>query len=403
MVTNNIWKKNLFILSIAVFIAGIAFSEIMPFLPLYVASLGDFSHQELNFWSGFIYAGMYIVSAITSPLWGKLADKKGRKLMILRASFGMAIAIGAMGLVTNVYQLFALRCLQGLFAGFVSNSNALIATQTPKEKAGQAMGTMASSVTAGTLLGPLVGGFLASIFSYRITFFITGILLFTTFILSFLWVKEDNFVAKNTAKLDKTKDVIKQFNSPILIFGLLITTMIIQAANNSINPIVSLFVKQLLHNHGNVVLISGIIAALPGIATFAVASKFGALGDKIGTHKIIIAGFIAASLFFFATAFVQNTIELGILRFLVGFSDACLFPQVQTMLTKNSPAAITGRVFSWNQSAMYLGNIIGPLIGTTVSGLSNYSMVFLVTAVIVLFNLFLFKINVLNHLQKSKN
>lgn len=375
----------------------------MPFLPLYVASLGDFSHQELNFWSGFIYAGMYIVSAITSPLWGKLADKKGRKLMILRASFGMAIAIGAMGLVTNVYQLFALRCLQGLFAGFVSNSNALIATQTPKEKAGQAMGTMASSVTAGTLLGPLVGGFLASIFSYRITFFITGILLFTTFIMSFLWVKEDNFVAKNTAKLDKTKDVIKQFNSPILIFGLLITTMIIQAANNSINPIVSLFVKQLLHNHGNVVLISGIIAALPGIATFAVASKFGALGDKIGTHKIIIAGFIAASLFFFATAFVQNTIELGILRFLVGFSDACLFPQVQTMLTKNSPAAITGRVFSWNQSAMYLGNIIGPLIGTTVSGLSNYSMVFLVTAVIVLFNLFLFKINVLNHLQKSKN
>lgn len=403
MVTNNIWKKNLFILSIAVFIAGIAFSEIMPFLPLYVASLGDFSHQELNFWSGFIYAGMYIVSAITSPLWGKLADKKGRKLMILRASFGMAIAIGAMGLVTNVYQLFALRCLQGLFAGFVSNSNALIATQTPKEKAGQAMGTMASSVTAGTLLGPLVGGFLASIFSYRITFFITGILLFTTFIMSFLWVKEDNFVAKNTAKLDKTKDVIKQFNSPILIFGLLITTMIIQAANNSINPIVSLFVKQLFHNHGNVVLISGIIAALPGIATFAVASKFGALGDKIGTHKIIIAGFIAASLFFFATAFVQNTIELGILRFLVGFSDACLFPQVQTMLTKNSPAAITGRVFSWNQSAMYLGNIIGPLIGTTVSGLSNYSMVFLVTAVIVLFNLFLFKINVLNHLQKSKN
>lgn len=403
MVTNNIWKKNLFVLSIAVFIAGIAFSEIMPFLPLYVASLGDFSHQELNFWSGFIYAGMYIVSAITSPWWGKLADKKGRKLMILRASFGMAIAIGAMGLVTNVYQLFALRCLQGLFAGFVSNSNALIATQTPKEKAGQAMGTMASSVTAGTLLGPLVGGFLASIFSYRITFFITGILLFTTFIMSFLWVKEDNFVAKNTAKLDKTKDVIKQFNSPILIFGLLITTMIIQAANNSINPIVSLFVKQLLHNHGNVVLISGIIAALPGIATFAVASKFGALGDKIGTHKIIIAGFIAASLFFFATAFVQNTIELGILRFLVGFSDACLFPQVQTMLTKNSPAAITGRVFSWNQSAMYLGNIIGPLIGTTVSGLSNYSMVFLVTAVIVLFNLFLFKINVLNHLQKSKN
>ncbi|KRL63803.1 MFS transporter [Lactobacillus psittaci] len=403
MKADNIWKKNLFILSIAVFIAGIAFSEIMPFLPLYISSLGQFSHQALNFWSGFIYSGMFIISAITSPWWGKLADRKGRKLMILRASLGMAIAIGAMGLVTNVYQLFALRCLQGLFAGFVSNSNALIATQTPKEKAGQAMGTMASSVTAGTLLGPLIGGFLASVFSYRITFFITGFLLFITFIMSLFWVQEDNFVVKNTQDIGKTQDVIKQFKSPTLIFGLLLTTMIIQAANNSINPIVSLFVKQLVHSSGNTIFLSGIIAALPGIATFAVASKFGAIGDKIGTHKIIIAGFIAASIFFFATAFVQNTFELGILRFLVGFSDACLFPQVQTMLTKNSPADVTGRVFSWNQSAMYIGNIAGPLIGTTISGLSNYSMVFISTAIIVLFNLFLFKINVLNHLKDTRN
>lgn len=403
MKADNIWKKNLFILSIAVFIAGIAFSEIMPFLPLYISSLGQFSHQALNFWSGFIYSGMFIISAITSPWWGKLADRKGRKLMILRASLGMAIAIGAMGLVTNVYQLFALRCLQGLFAGFVSNSNALIATQTPKEKAGQAMGTMASSVTAGTLLGPLIGGFLASVFSYRITFFITGFLLFITFIMSLFWVQEDNFVVKNTQDIGKTQDVIKQFKSPTLIFGLLLTTMIIQAANNSINPIVSLFVKQLVHSSGNTIFLSGIIAALPGIATFAVASKFGAIGDKIGTHKIIIAGFIAASIFFFATAFVKNTFELGILRFLVGFSDACLFPQVQTMLTKNSPSNVTGRVFSWNQSAMYIGNIAGPLIGTTISGLSNYSMVFIITAIIVLFNLFLFKINVLNQLKDTRN
>ncbi|APT14381.1 MFS transporter [Lactobacillus jensenii] len=403
MATNTIWKKNLYILSIAVFIAGIAFSEIMPFLPLYVASLGNFSHQKLNFWSGFIYSGMFIISAITSPWWGKLADKKGRKLMILRASCGMAIAIGAMGLVTNVYQLFALRCLQGLFAGFVSNSNALIATQTPKEKAGQAMGTMASSVTAGTLLGPLIGGFLASVFSYRITFFITGFLLFVTFLMSLFWVKEDNFVVKSTNNIGKTKDVIKQFKSPNLIFGLLITTMIIQAANNSINPIVSLFVKQLLHGNGNVVLISGIIAALPGIATFTVASRFGALGDKIGTHKIIVGGFIGASILFLATAFVQNTIELGVLRFLVGFSDACLFPQVQTMLSKNSPASVTGRVFSWNQSAMYIGNIAGPIIGTTISGLSNYNMVFIVTTFLVLFNFLLFKLNVINNLPVSQD
>lgn len=394
-----IWKKNLFVLSIAVFIAGIAFSEIMPFLSLYINTLGNFSHQQLNFWSGIVYSGTFIVSAVVSPWWGKLADKKGRKPMILRAGIGMSVVIACMGLVQNVWQLLLLRMLQGVFAGFISNSNALVATETPKTNSGQALGTIASATTAGTLLGPLVGGALTSIFSYRITFMITGGLLLLCSILVLFFVHEDDFKPVTAKKLDKASGVIKSLRSPHLIFGLLLTTSIIQAANNSINPIVSLYIRQLLNGHGNVVFISGVIAALPGIATFLVASRFGALGDKIGTHKIIVAGFIAASIFFFLTAFVRNTVELGILRFLVGFSDACLFPQVQTMLTKNSPAAVTGRIFSWNQSAMYIGNIVGPLLGSFVSGMFNYSMVFIVTTVIVLINLLLFRINVIRNLQ----
>lgn len=396
-----IWKRNLSVLSIAVFIAGIAFSEIMPFLSLYINTLGNFSHQQLSFWSGIVYSGTFIVSAIVSPWWGKLADKKGRKPMILRAGIGMSLVIASMGLVQNVWQLLLLRMLQGVFAGFISNSNALVATETPKINSGQALGTIASATTAGTLLGPLVGGALTSIFSYRITFMITGGLLLICSILVLFFVHEDDFKPVTAKKLDKASGVIKSLRSPHLIFGLLLTTLIIQAANNSINPIVSLYVRQLLNDHGNVVFISGIIAALPGIATFLVASRFGALGDKIGTHKIIVAGFIAASIFFFLTAFVQNTVELGILRFLVGFSDACLFPQVQTMLTKNSPAAVTGRIFSWNQSAMYIGNIVGPLLGSFVSGMFNYSMVFIVTTVIVLINLLLFRINVIQNLAKK--
>lgn len=394
-----IWKKNLFVLSIAVFIAGIAFSEIMPFLSLYINTLGNFSHQQLNFWSGIVYSGTFIVSAVVSPWWGKLADKKGRKPMILQAGIGMSVVIACMGLVQNVWQLLLLRMLQGVFAGFISNSNALVATETPKTNSGQALGTIASAITAGTLLGPLVGGALTSIFSYRITFMITGGLLLLCSILVLFFVHEDDFKPVTAKKLDKASGVIKSLRSPHLIFGLLLTTLIIQAANNSINPIVSLYVRQLLNGHDNVVFISGVIAALPGIATFLVASRFGALGDKIGTHKIIVAGFIAASIFFFLTAFVRNTVELGILRFLVGFSDACLFPQVQTMLTKNSPAAVTGRIFSWNQSAMYIGNIVGPLLGSFVSGMFNYSMVFIVTTVIVLINLLLFRINVIRNLQ----
>ena len=397
--TKPIWKRNLYVLSIAVFIAGIAFSEIMPFLPLYVDTLGHFTHQKLNFWSGLIFSSVFVVSAIVSPWWGKLADKKGRKLMTLRAALGMAIVLGCMGLVTNVWQLLALRFTQGFFAGFVSNANALIATETPKENSGQALGTMASAFTAGNLLGPFIGGSLASIFSYRVTFFITGLLLFIAFLLSLFFVHEEGFKPITSKKLANSKGVINSLTSPAMIFGLLLTTLIIQAANNSINPIVSLYVRQLMHNQGNVVFTSGVVAALPGIATFLAASRFGALGDRIGTHKIIIGGFIGASILFFLTAFVTQVWQLGILRFLIGFTDACLFPQVQTMLTKNTPVAVTGRIFFWNQSAMYLGNIVGPMLGSTISGLFNYNMVFIVTTGIVLFNLLMFKLNVLRNLQ----
>jgi DHA1 family multidrug resistance protein-like MFS transporter len=398
MKAKETWRKNLIALSISVFIAGIAFSEVMPFLSLYIDTLGHFTHRELNLWSGLVFSGIYFVSAVVSPWWGKLADKKGRKPMILRASLGMAIILAAMGLVTNVWQLFFLRMAQGAVSGFVSNSNALIATEVPKNKSGQALGTMSSAFTAGNLLGPFVGGALASIFSYRFTFFVTGGLLLICFLLSVFFVHERDFKPVTSKKLDKTSGVIHALRSPQLIFGLLITTMIIQAANNSINPIISLFVRQLMHNHGNVVFVSGVVAALPGIATFLAASRFGAWGDQIGTHKIILYGFYGAAILFFLTSFVQNVWELGILRFLIGFTDACLFPQVQTMLTKNTPSQLIGRIFSWNQSAMYIGNIIGPLLGSAISGFTSYNVVFLVTAAIVVLNWLLFRVNVVKNL-----
>ena len=393
-----VWKKNLRVSAFSVFLAGIAFSEITPFLSLYIDTLGKFTHQELSFWSGTVFSAVYVVAALVSPIWGKLADKKGRKPMILRASLGMAIVFTLMGVAQNVWQLLFLRGMQGVFAGFISNSNALVAAETPKHKSGKALGIMSSCTTGGQLLGPFAGGALSQVFSYRVTFFITGVLLFTCFVLSILFIHEDDFVAIKSEERGNFKDTIKQFKSGQLIVGLLLTTLIIQAANNSINPIVSLYVRNLMHGAGQVVFVSGVIAALPGIATVAAASYFGGLGDRIGTHKIILGGLIGSIILFFLTAFVRNTVELGVCRFLIGFTDACLFPQVQTMLTKYSPRQLTSRVFSWNQSAMYIGNIFGPLIGSTVSAHFGYSAVFLVTSMIVVLNLLLYRVNILRNI-----
>lgn len=396
------WLRNLRVLSIGTFFAGMGFSEITPFLSLYIATLGKYTHQQLNFYSGLVFSSMFVVSALVSPYWGKLADRYGRKPMILRASLGMAIVITAMGLVTNIWQLITLRLAQGVFAGFISNSNALIASETPKEKSGRALGTMAAGVTGGNLLGPLLGGALAELFSYRITFFITGAILFIVFLGCVFFVHEEGFQPVQEEKFNKASGVIKELALPRVIIGLLTTTMIIQAANNSINPIISLFVKQLMHNSHGVTFVSGLIVALPGVATIFAAPLLGRIGDNIGTQKILIGGFILSILCFIPSAFVKDPIQLGIFRFIIGIADAALFPQVQTLLTKNTPAKLTSRIFSWNQSFMYIGNILGPLLGGFVAGQFSYGTVFLSTAGLVIINLILFIKNVYQPLNTAK-
>lgn len=134
-----------------------------------------------------------------------------------------------------------------------------------------------------------------------------------------------------------------------------------------------------MHNGQGVTFMAGIVAAMPGVATIIAAPLLGRLGDRIGTQKILIGGFLISIACFIPSAFVTTTWQLAGLRFIIGIADASLFPQVQTLLTKNSPTTLTGHVFSWNQSAMHIGNMFGPIIGGLVAGSLSYAGVFLVT------------------------
>ncbi|WP_245585309.1 MFS transporter, partial [Schleiferilactobacillus shenzhenensis] len=349
-------------------------------------TLGHFTRSGLSFWSGLVFAATFLVTAVVSPIWGKLADERGRKLMLLRASLGMAIVIACMGLVTSVYQLLALRFIQGVFSGYISNANALIATTAPREKSGQALGTLTTGNVSGTLLGPLLGGVIAEVVGYRVTFFVTGGLLLLVFFLSLFFVHE-HFVPVKRADSVPMMTVFRELKYPHVVLGMFVTTMIIQASNNSISPILSLYVRQLMGGHGGVAFVSGIIASLPGVATLVAAPRFGALGDRIGTEKILLIGLLAALLLYIPQAFVGNVWQLGFLRFLVGVSDAALIPQVQTLLAKYSPHYAAGRIFSVNQSFQAAGNVAGPMIGSAISGAFSYGAVFLSTSALVLVNL----------------
>lgn len=340
------WKRNLTVTWLGCFLTGAAFSLVMPFLPLYVEQLGVTGHSALNMWSGLVFSITFLFSAIASPFWGGLADRKGRKIMLLRSALGMAIVMMLMGMAQNIWQFLLLRALLGLLGGFIPNANALIATQIPRHKSGWALGTLSTGAVSGALLGPLAGGFLADHWGLRTVFFMTAAVLFICFLFTLFLIRE-NFVPIARKEMLSAREVFSSLQNPKLVLSLFVTSLIIQVATGSIAPILTLYVRDLAGNVSNIAFISGMIASVPGIAALMSAPRLGKLGDRIGPEKILIVALIISVLLLIPMSFVQTPLQLGILRFLLGAADGALLPAVQTLLVYNSTSQISGRIFSY--------------------------------------------------------
>lgn len=386
------WRVTFYTMWFGCFMTGLGFSMTMPFLSLYVSSLGNFTHFQVSFYSGIAFAVTYLAQAIISPYWGALADQKGRKLMCLRASGVMAFTILLTGLVNNVWLVILLRLLQGLFSGYINNATALMAAATSKNKSGMVMTNMMTASVTGSLLGPLFGGVLANYFGYRIPFIVTGIIMAIVFVTTWKFAKED-FVPVSVKDVKHGSEFWHSFKDLKLIFSLLLTTFIVQTSLMSIGPIISLYVKELMNGQGNVSLVSGFVAAMPGFGSILVANKIGHKMDKIGSAKILIGGLILASLFFIPMYFVTSPWTLAFWRFMLGGASAAMLPAVQTALTVNAPKEVFGRLFSYNQSSQAIGGVVGPLLGALISGIFNYKAIFIVTAILLVINLIILILN----------
>lgn len=254
------------------------------------------------------------------------------------------------------------------------------------EKSGQTMGTLTTGAVGGQLVGPVIGGYIAGIFGYRIPFYMFGGLMLIASLVTYFFVKED-FKPATGAAAKEHKSAFAGIKHVRIVWAMIISSMLIQAATTSINPIISLFVKELMHGRGNVALTSGVIAALPGIATLIAAPRLGALGDHIGPQRVLIAGLVFCGLVFFPMFFVTTVVMLGILRFLVGISDAALLPVTQTVMTLNTPDDAVSRIFSYNQSSQAIGSVVGPMLASGVAGVLDYRYVFLMMTLLVIINL----------------
>lgn len=385
------WKINLISVWFGCFFTGLAISQIIPFLPLYLEQLGVTGGESLSLWSGLTFSITFVVSAVVAPLWGSLADRKGRKLMLLRAAFGMGVVILLQAFVTEAWQLLLLRALMGLTSGYIPNAMALVAAQVPRERSGWALSCVSTGQIGGVILGPMLGGLLADWVGLRTVFIVTAALLMVSFLVTLFLIKETGYTPVSKKEKLSGREVFRSLDNPKLMLCLFFTTMVIQMCNGSVNPILTLFVRELAPTAENIAFLSGVIAALPGVSALLAAPRLGRLGDRIGTQRILLATMVISLLLFIAMSFVTSTTQLGVLRFLLGFADGAMMPAVQTLLVRHSRDNITGRIFGYNQSFMYLGNVAGPLLGAAVSAVAGFRWVFFATAVVVLINVLFLK------------
>lgn len=380
----KIWKRNLIVCWFGTFVTLIGMSQIAPIMPLYIKQLGIQNTGLIEQISGVAFGVTFIVSAIFSPIWGYAADKIGRKPMLLRASLGMSIVVGSMGLAQNVYQLIGLRILQGVITGYSTACTTLIATQTEKKHAGWALGVLSTASVSGSLLGPLLGGYLDEILGLKFTFFLTGGLMLVAFTATLLFVKEE-FVPQEKEVLS-TKEIWRKLPDASLITTMFVTSFILQLAYYSIEPIITVYITQISKNLNHIALISGMAFSASGLASIIAAPRLGKLSDKVGAHKIILGALIVAGIIFIPQAFVKNPWQLMGLRFMLGIATAGLAPSINTLIKKITPENLTGRIFGFNMSAFYLGTFGGSILGGQIAAHLGIKYVFFITSTLLILN-----------------
>lgn len=377
------WQRNLKIAWIRTFFTGASFSIVMPFMALYIEELG-IKGAMVEWYAGLSVAISALASALVSPVWGRLADRYGRKPMMIRASVVMTFTMGGLALVPNVFWLLFLRTLNGLFAGYVPNATALIASQAPQQRSGYALGTLSTGLTAGVLIGPLLGGTLSEAFGMRCTFLLVGLILFICCLLTIFGLRED-FQPIEKGEMMSLSQVFAKIPSKSLLIGLFVTSMIIQISAQSIAPMLALYIRY-LGQRDNILFYSGLIVSAMGFSSLLSTPFLGKLGDRIGNHRLLLMGLFYSFLLYFLCGFAGSALQLGILRFAYGFGIGALMPSVNSLLTKMTPKEGISRIFSFNQSFSYIGQVLGPFVGSAVATGLGYRWVFFVTAMIVFGN-----------------
>src|SRR5579872_2521287 len=356
------WQRNLYTLWAAQFLAMVGLSLIVPFMPLYIGTLGVAPLEAVERWSGILFAAPFFAQALAAPLWGMLGDRYGRKIMVIRALGCIGFTNLLAAFVLNVWQLLALRALQGGVSGFVAATNALVSSAMPRDRLGAAMGLLQTSMTAGSVIGPLIGGGLADLLGYRHVFVVNGLLCWVAAAVVLRGVREPAVARVQVARPGVRENFAYFFGSPALrTTGLLLCAS--QMAVMVVEPIFPIYVQTLGVPTARVATVAGVLFSVTGITAILGAPVWGRASDRSGEARVLVIVLWGACFAYALQAGVHSPYTLLVFRALLGFFVAGVLPPLFAIVARVTPAERLGAIMGLTSSTIMVGNLIGPIVG----------------------------------------
>ena len=378
------WQRNLYTIAIAEMIAILGFSVSNPFLPFYIQELGITKLNEVAFWNGLINSAAPIAMALSSPIWGLIADRRGRKPMLVRAMLGGAIILGLIVLARDVRQVAALKILQGAVTGTIAAATALVATSVPRERCGFALGLLQTAVFVGSSLGPSVGGLIGGTYGYRAAFLGSSLLLIVAGVMVVLLVHE-HFErpapqARQANPLAEAAGAIVHKRLLLIMIGLLVMTSF---AGSVTWPVLPLFVQSLVGSAQAASTATGLILGVTAAANAVAAIVVGRSADAWGRRRVLLVCLGVGSLVYFPQMLVRGPMDLLVLRAIAGFALGAVSPVANAVVAEQAPEGRQGGVFGISTSLNALGSALGPVLGTWIVTTWSLGGVFPVTGVLL--------------------
>lgn len=376
------WKKNLNILCLAQLVTMIGFSSYGSFIPYYLQEMGVASYEQALNWTAAFNSGAAISMMIAAPIWGNLADRYGRKMMLVRATGAGVILAALMGLAQSPTQLIIIRTIQGALTGTMGAAMTLVSTETPERNLASSLGTLQMAQYVGMAVGPMIGGFIADATNYRSVFPVASALMAVSLVAILLGVHETKVqrepqAPKEHLELKKLRGVLGP--TVIMLIVALSSTSFAMAV---LSPILPLYIQQLVTDSSRLATIAGAMTSVSSISTAISATWIGRLADRIGLKTVLIACVAGVAITFIPQGFVSTPWQLMALRVFQGAFIGGILPTANALLAVSTPHDNRGIVFGLTASAQSGGNALGPLVGAAVADAWGIASGFFMTAAI---------------------